>query len=117
MTSRVKVSASDADVIFSSSDGMLFKVHRKYLEATTGAFPPADVPTNSEIISLTESSTILELLFQFTYPNHHPDVDSIAHFETFADLAEAAEKYGVYSAMNICKLKMRSVHDMLQVGQ
>jgi hypothetical protein len=96
-------------VTFSSSDGVLFKIHRKYLEVNAGAFPPAEFATNDETVMLTESSAILELLFQFVYPKQHPDVDDIEPFELFAGVAEAAEKYEIYPAMSTCKLRMRLV--------
>ena len=107
-SSRVEVCANDADVICSSSDGVLFKIHRKYLEANAGAFPPINFATSDETVMLTESAAILELLFQFVYPRQHPDVDNIRSFELFARLAEAAEKYEIYPAMSTCKLRMRS---------
>jgi hypothetical protein len=40
------------------------------------------------------------------YPERHPDLES-ADFEMLEPLAEAAEKYEVFSAMNICKIRIR----------
>jgi hypothetical protein len=88
---------------------VLFNIHRKNLETAAGAFPPPEFTTNKEIVPLTESSHVLELLFQFVYPQQHPDVNEIKPFENFASLAEAAEKYQVYPAINVCKMRMRSV--------
>ena len=48
----------------------------------------------------------LEYLFQFCYPEHRPDVQAL-EFVALAFLAEAAEKYQVFSAMAICKICMR----------
>ena len=48
----------------------------------------------------------LELLFQFCYPDYRPNVEAL-EFEALALLAEAAEKYQVFSAMNLCKIYMR----------
>jgi hypothetical protein len=48
----------------------------------------------------------LELLFQFCYPDHRPDVEAL-EFDALALLAEAAEKYQVFPAMNVCKIYMR----------
>ena len=45
----------------------------------------------------------LELLFQFCYPDYHPDVESL-EFDILMLLAEAAEKYQVFPAMTICKI-------------
>ncbi|KAJ7114177.1 hypothetical protein C8R43DRAFT_961418 [Mycena crocata] len=98
----------DADVIFRSSDNVLFGIHRPNLETNTEGFPPPEISTSDEIVSLSESSATLELLFQFIYPRRHPALDEIP-FSDLASLAEAAEKYQVFSAMNICRIRMRDV--------
>lgn len=59
-----------------------------------------------EIVQLTEAAVTLEHLFRFCYPDRHPDVEAMK-FDVLALLAEAAEKYEVYSAMNICKIYMK----------
>ncbi|CAK5272348.1 unnamed protein product [Mycena citricolor] len=102
--------SSDADVSFISSDRILFRVHRKNLEVCTEGFPPCEVasPGSQELIPLEESSTILELLFQFIYPRRHPGLDTVA-FEVLGPLAEAAEKYQVFPAMNICHIRLRDM--------
>jgi hypothetical protein len=96
----------DSDVTFKSADGILFLLHIKFLDMNTGGFPPAEIETWGEVVSLTEDSSTLELLFQFIYPMHHP---TLAHmpFATLLLLAEAAEKYEVYSAMNVCNIRMQ----------
>jgi hypothetical protein len=104
----ILVCETDAEVAFQSDDGVLFHIHRKYLEANTEGFPPAGFETEGDAVKLSEQSTTLELLFQFIYPARHPDLASL-DFDTLAPLAEAAEKYQVYSAMNICKIRMMSV--------
>ncbi|KAJ7431475.1 hypothetical protein B0H11DRAFT_2130378 [Mycena galericulata] len=98
--------APDADVVFQSSDDVLFSVHRVNLQTHTEGFPPAEIVTEGEICPLPESSATLEVLFQFIYPRRHPSLDNF-RFEAVAALAEAAEKYQVYSAMNICHLRMK----------
>ncbi|KAJ7257198.1 hypothetical protein B0H12DRAFT_1111417 [Mycena haematopus] len=100
--------SQDADVIFQSCDGILFGIHRPNLQTNTEGFPPAEISTKGEIVPLSESSTTLELLFRFIYPRRHPALDKIA-FVDLAALAEAAEKYQVFSAMNICHIRMRDV--------
>lgn len=97
--------SSDADVIFESADGVLLYIHRKNLETCTGAFPPCEIPTNEEHVPLSESGEILELLFKFVYPARHPDLDEFG-IDIVAPLAEAAEKYEVYPAMNVCQQRM-----------
>ncbi|KAJ7608257.1 hypothetical protein FB45DRAFT_1130237, partial [Roridomyces roridus] len=105
----------DSDVTFRSSDNILFLVHRKNLDnldVCAGGFPPSEMAsTEGEVVELTETSTTLELLFQFMYPQQHPALD-ITPFEVLEPLAEAAEKYQVFPAMNICHIRMRDmVHD------
>ena len=90
----------------SSCDGVLFKVHRKNLEMHTEGFPGADVPVHDEIVPLAETATTLELLFQYMYRQRQPDLSRLGPQE-LAKLAEAAEKYQVYSAMEVCKLRMQ----------
>jgi hypothetical protein len=63
--------------------------------------------TAGEIVNLTEdaATVTLELLFQFVYPQRHPNL-SDSPYEVVAPLAEAAEKYEVFAAMNICGIRM-----------
>ncbi|KAJ7440249.1 hypothetical protein FB451DRAFT_1377648 [Mycena latifolia] len=106
-----KFSFPDADVTFRSSDGVLFHLHRKNLEVCTEGFPPAEISTRGEsVVDLSETSATLELLFQFIYPQRHPALDT-PPFGVLDPPAEAAEKYQVFSAMNICHIRMR---DMIQ---
>ncbi|KAJ7184746.1 hypothetical protein C8R46DRAFT_1065048 [Mycena filopes] len=99
--------AADADVVFESSDGVLFNVHRVNLQTHTEGFPPAEIAVDGQICPLSEGAATLEVLFQFIYPRRHPTLDDMA-FADVAALAEAAEKYQVYSAMNICHLRMKA---------
>ncbi|KAJ6474333.1 hypothetical protein C8R45DRAFT_385433 [Mycena sanguinolenta] len=102
---------ANADVTFKSSDDVLFRIHRKNLEFCTEGFPPSEISSESEVVELTETSVTLELLFQFMYPQRHPALDTTP-FEVLEPLAEAAEKYQVFPAMNICHIRMRDmVHE------
>ncbi|KZP11905.1 hypothetical protein FIBSPDRAFT_799729 [Athelia psychrophila] len=104
--------AADSDVTFESSDHVLFLVHRKNLETHSEGFaPPAGTlaAPDQEIVELSESAAVLDLLFQFMYPQWPPDLKSIS-FKIFADLAEAAEKYQVYGAMFICNSLMKPLY-------
>ena len=87
---------------------MLLRIHRKNLETNAAGFPPPGFDTLNEVIPLTEDSETLELLFQFMYPKRHPDLETAA-IEILAPLAEAAEKYEVFSALNMCKVRMKYV--------
>jgi hypothetical protein len=110
--------AADSDITLQSSDGVLYKVHRKNLELHSESFATADAisaPSDSfegaEIVHLPESSAVLDLLLQYMHRQRQPDLRSV-DFHTLADLAEAAEKYEVffshghlYGAYEICYQK------------
>ncbi|KAG6815648.1 hypothetical protein H0H87_012660 [Tephrocybe sp. NHM501043] len=97
--------ASDADVIFKSSDNVLFHLHRKNIEAHSAAFPPCEINTNGEFVPLTEDASTLENLFQYVYPRRHLDIKLLPSDDLFK-LAEAAEKYEMYCVMSICKARI-----------
>ncbi|KAJ4470323.1 hypothetical protein C8J55DRAFT_522532 [Lentinula edodes] len=99
--------APDADVVVRSSDNVEFRLHKKNLECTTGAFPPAGTPVHTdEIVCLTESAAILEILFQFIYPRRIPSLESL-DFDSLLPLAEAAEKYEVTGFVYACEAELR----------
>ncbi|KAJ7084589.1 hypothetical protein B0H15DRAFT_951467 [Mycena belliarum] len=97
---------ADADVVFQSCDGVLFGVHRANLQTHTDGFPPAEFATAGEVCALSESAETLEALFQFVYRRRHPTLAGLP-FARLAPLAEAAEKYQVFAAMNICHIRMQ----------
>ncbi|KAF7350763.1 BTB domain-containing protein [Mycena sanguinolenta] len=102
--------ASDADLTISSSDNVLFKVHRKHLEVHSDVFADAANATRpengDEIVYLQESSEVLELLFQFMYRQRQPDLRHV-EFPKFMEFAEAVDKYVVYSALSAMESQMR----------
>ncbi|KAG6883723.1 hypothetical protein C0993_004303, partial [Termitomyces sp. T159_Od127] len=105
--------ASDADITFRSRDNRLLSVHRKNLETSTGGFPPAELVAaaldddDNEAVPLSEDAETLELLFAFVYPWQHPALrSSQTPFALLEKLAEAAEKYEVFAAVNICNVRM-----------
>lgn len=55
---------------------------------------------------LHESAAVLSVLFGFTSPKAHPDVE-LLDFKLLESVAEAAEKYEVFYAMNMCRMQMR----------
>jgi hypothetical protein len=62
------------------------------------------------VVRLPEKSATLGLLFQFCYPERHPDLKDLA-FDILVtvELAEPAEKCKVFSAISICKIAMKCV--------
>ena len=79
---------------------------KKNLEVCAGGFAPPGIEVRGEIVHLTEAAVTLEHLFRFCYPDRHPDLEAV-ELDVLVLLAEAAEKYQVYSAMNICKIYMK----------
>ena len=65
-------------------------------------------PKSDAVIQFPEKSATLELLFQFCYPERHPNPNDLA-FGVLTELAEAAEKYKVFSATSVCKIAMKCV--------
>lgn len=55
-----------------------------------------------------ESSEVVLLLLQFMHRQRQPEMSNLP-FEVFAELADAVEKYVVFSAMGVCKKKMECV--------
>ncbi|KIM36669.1 hypothetical protein M413DRAFT_77880, partial [Hebeloma cylindrosporum] len=101
--------AADADLTFLSNDSVLFKVHRKNLDMLSEGFAaPARVSGEGEIVQLVESAAVLELLFQYVYPQWQPKLELV---EVLNGLAEAVEKYQVYPALENCKTSMQAAID------
>jgi len=105
----VNESAGDTDAVIQSSDGVIFHLHWKYLQGNPGfvrdiakGSPPNE---KQETMALDEPSNVLEILFQFIYPRRHPSLED-TDFETLTAVAEAAEKYELFSAMNVCALRL-----------
>lgn len=62
------------------------------------------------MVDLPETSTVLKTLFEFIGARKHPKLLN-EKFESLAEIVKAAEKYKVFSAMNICAERMRSFGD------
>lgn len=91
--------------MFKSCDQDYFSLNRKDVEAHTGALIPESWSTNSTV-DLPETSTVLTVLFQFVGARKHPKLLN-EKFEFLAEIAKAAEKYKIFSAMNTCSERMR----------
>ena len=105
-----KVNKGDSSTnTFYSKDGVLFYIKRSFIDAHARGFPPPPntANPNATLYRLEESSSTLELLFQFMSPQRSPDLTAV-DFEVLAALAEAAEKYEVFGAMEICRIHMGS---------
>jgi len=62
--------------------------------------------TDEEIVYLSETSSVLELMFQYVYLQPQPDLQEV-QWEVMKDLAEAVEKYEIYCAIGVCSHRMR----------
>ncbi|KAF6745855.1 hypothetical protein DFP72DRAFT_1175867 [Ephemerocybe angulata] len=87
------------DLVLQSSDGKLIGAHRTNMEHFSDGFPTCDsVTSTSEPVPLTEDGETLTLLLRFMHKHKYPGLTPMDAASIFA-LAEAAEKYMVYSAM------------------
>ncbi|KAF9472499.1 hypothetical protein BDN70DRAFT_938145 [Pholiota conissans] len=107
-------SEQDADVVFVSSDNVLFEIHSIHLNLSTsiGLARDSNTPDGvSDHVSLPEPSNVLEVIFQFIEPpplsrNYLQPAIMDMDPTLFFRVAEAAEKYVVYSALGICFARM-----------
>ncbi|KAJ3538325.1 hypothetical protein NMY22_g5220 [Coprinellus aureogranulatus] len=115
MISHPLVPPADADVVFVSSDGVRYGLHSENLRCDTGGFPAVDaaIVGGGDPVPLTEPASVLDLLFAFVYPTRLPMIEDTG-FATIMALAEAAEKYQVYSAIYACRMCLRHRADLLR---
>jgi len=99
----------DIDVVLKSSDGELFGAHQRNLETFTEGFPIAASTVATEPVSLEETAEVLRLVLKFTHNIRSPNLDNTTDFTLLASLAEAVEKYMMYSPMEICRIQMMYV--------
>ncbi|EIM91739.1 uncharacterized protein STEHIDRAFT_47897, partial [Stereum hirsutum FP-91666 SS1] len=96
----------DSNIAFQSNDEVQFSIQKKYLKIATGSLsPPSSSSLDSDVVFLLESAETLKILFGFIYPRRHPSLLDV-EFGVLQDVAEAAEKYKVYAAMNHCQMCM-----------
>jgi hypothetical protein len=94
------------DLVLVSSDGKRFGTHCKNLGEFTGGFPVNIVPSKGEEVQMPDlGSQALSIFLQYVHHHRQPDLSDFP-FTTLAQLAEAVEKYDVYSATEVCKLRM-----------
>ncbi|PFH48558.1 hypothetical protein AMATHDRAFT_149661, partial [Amanita thiersii Skay4041] len=108
------------DIVLAASDGKQFGAHRRNLELYSEGFPPstlgdsseaAGASTKAEIAELPERPEVVELVLRYMHNTRQPRLDDLG-FDVFEDLAEAVEKYSIYSAMEICRVFMeRHMHE------
>ncbi|KDR76909.1 hypothetical protein GALMADRAFT_246023 [Galerina marginata CBS 339.88] len=95
------------DVVLESCDGVRYGAHAVNLETYSGGFPiAASTDIDQEAVRMQEKSSVLCLLLQYMHNERQPDSSKI-EFEVLAPLSEAVEKYMVFSAMEVCKIRMQ----------
>ena len=96
------------DIVLKSSDAKLFGAHSANLEMWSSGFPPVSFrnPSGSvDVVPLTEASDVLVLLLQYMHHHRQPDSRKFG-FDVLSRLAEAVEKYEIFSAMEVCRIRM-----------
>lgn len=89
----------------------MFKFYKKQLAAHSAAFAGAEAFPHlaEDVVDLTETSDVLDILLQFMSCQKQPSIASL-DFTTLRSLAEATEKYQVFSAMTAVDMSMKYVH-------
>jgi hypothetical protein len=59
-----------------------------------------------DVVPLDEQADVLELMLPFMHHTQLPDLSDLS-IDLLSRLAEAAEKYGIYSAMSTCNAVMQ----------
>jgi len=93
------------DIVLKSSDGALFGAHKRNLEQYSAGFPAAEATVFDNIVTLSEKAPVLGPLLHFMHNTRQPDLSKLS-FSTLELLAEAIEKYMVFSAMQVCRIYM-----------
>ncbi|KJA23513.1 hypothetical protein HYPSUDRAFT_66202 [Hypholoma sublateritium FD-334 SS-4] len=100
-----------ADIVVESSDGTRFRLHRKNIKVHTGSAFLGGLYCSSvddpDITCLSEPGDVLEIVFQFLYPQKHPDLGAVTESESVVAIADAVGKYEIYGAMNACEIRLR----------
>ncbi|KAL1733922.1 hypothetical protein EV714DRAFT_203362 [Schizophyllum commune] len=96
------------DVVFKSSDGELLGAHSRNLEMYGEGFPAApNGVADPEPASLTEPAKTLRTLLAFMHLVPQPRIRNLS-CKSVLEIAEAAEKYGVHSATQVCAIVLES---------
>ncbi|KAJ3713973.1 hypothetical protein DFJ43DRAFT_889401 [Lentinula guzmanii] len=99
-----RFNAQDAEITVISSDNVLFRLHKMNVQVTSGGLLQSKV--DNDFLTLTEPADVLEILFEFLYPDYETDLERL-EFTALLSVAEAAEKYGVFYAMSHCTFCLR----------
>ena len=102
---------ADGDLILSSSDNVLFRVHSVVLKLVSGFFkqmleiPRVASENPNEPIPVSEDGKTIGLLLDSVYP-HYDGTDSVRTYEEAWAVTRAAEKYDMPSALETLRVKI-----------
>jgi len=100
------------DIVLQSNDGRRFGAHTTQLSLYTESFPRSDqgsiTSTPGETVVLTESPEVLLLMLQFMHNQIHPELENL-DLDLLLAFAIAADKYGMYPALQTCRKAIKSV--------
>ena len=99
---------TSVDITLKSIDGITFGAHQKNLEFFSEGFPVAGSRVATEVVQLQENADVLRIMLKFMHNARIPELKRV-QFSTIAPLAEAVEKYMIYSAMEVCRAYMEFV--------
>ena len=99
---------NSVDITLESIDGITFGAHQKNLEFFSEGFPVAGSTVATEVVQLQENADVLRIMLKFMHNARIPELKNI-QFSTIAPLAEAVEKYMIFSAMEVCRAYMEFV--------
>ncbi|KAL1698829.1 hypothetical protein EV121DRAFT_217485 [Schizophyllum commune] len=91
-----------AELTFKTSDGAFFSVEQRNLWGTTDFVFKESSPG---IIEVEAGADTLKILLEFVQPRRTPLLDDLS-FDNLRAVAEAAEKYHIFSAMAIAHIRM-----------
>ncbi|TFK70764.1 hypothetical protein BDN72DRAFT_818421 [Pluteus cervinus] len=93
------------DVVIKTSDAKYFGTHLQNLESYGEGFPPASLGKRKRVnyMDIEEDSDVLSLMLDFMHKQPQPDLQQL-QIKVLVRLAEAAEKYLIYSAISICRV-------------
>ncbi|TFK70765.1 hypothetical protein BDN72DRAFT_896213 [Pluteus cervinus] len=97
------------DVVIKTSDAQYFGTHLQNLESHADGFPPASLGKRKRVnhMDIEEDSEVTSLMLHLMHKQPQPDLRQTP-ISILVRLAEAAEKYLIYSAMNICRVVLNT---------
>ncbi|TFK70750.1 hypothetical protein BDN72DRAFT_958592 [Pluteus cervinus] len=95
------------DVVIKTSDAKYFGAHLQNLENYAHGFPPVSFGKRkrTNFLEVEEDSEVVSLMLHFVHNLPQPDLRKI-EMDILVRLAEAVEKYLMYSVMNTCRIVM-----------